>query len=183
MFGFVFVTFNTFSSICEYNIALFVLVNFCFLVATVELVAVGGKYIACTSESVTLQCTVMGDFLTWNTPEGALNLVRGRQDNTIGGSFQAMLINLNDTHLRSTLTFNITSQTTINCSDINDRTESTITFFIEGIIMQDVATLHFSGNCHLCRSTKCPRSPTDSPGQDQETEQDILLSDCGVEHS
>ena len=183
MFGFVFVTFNTFSSICEYNIASLVLIQFCFLVATVELVAVGGKNVVCTGESVTLQCTVMGDRLTWNTTEGALNLVRGRLGNTIGDSFQAMLINLNDTHLRSTLTLDITFQTTINCSDINDRSESTITLFIEGIIMQDVTTLHLSGNYYLCRSTKCSRSPTDSPGQDQETEQDILLSDCGVEHS
>ena len=47
-----------------------------YLVATVDLVVVGGNNAVCTgASSVTLQCMLMGDTITWITPEGALNFL------------------------------------------------------------------------------------------------------------
>ena len=83
----------------------------------VELVVVGGNNAFCTGVSVTLQCIIKGDTLTWITPEGALNFVRGRQSESNSGGYQGQLQELNDTHLSSTLTFTFNFHITINCTD------------------------------------------------------------------
>ena len=43
--------------------------------ATVDLNLVGDNNALCAGASVTLQCTLTGDLLIWNTPQGALNFV------------------------------------------------------------------------------------------------------------
>ena len=99
--------------------------------ATVDLVVVGDSNTQCTGASVTLQCTLTGDVLTWITPEGALNFVRGRQDVSNAGSYQAMLTELNSTHLSSRLTFTFDAEITINCSDTSASNSTTLV--IEGM--------------------------------------------------
>ena len=101
--------------------------------ANVELVVVGGNNPVCSNASVTLQCTLMGNILTWNTPEGALNFVRGRQNESYVGSYYATHMELNDTHLISTLSFTITAEITINCSDTHSSDGTTIV--IEGMVL------------------------------------------------
>ena len=94
----------------------------------IELVAVGGNGAFCSGASVTLQCTLTGDVLTWNTPDGAFNLIRGRPINESGaGSYHGRLQELNSTHLRSNLTFTFTSQITISCSDDSENISITVT--------------------------------------------------------
>ena len=100
-------------------------------VATIELVAVGGNSAVCSGASVTLQCTLTGDGLTWNTPNGELNFVRGRASEPDVGSYHGRLQELNSTHLRSNLTFTFTSQITISCYDGSANTSTTIS--TEGI--------------------------------------------------
>ena len=92
---------------------------------------VGDNNALCTGASVTLQCTLTGDVLTWITPEGALNFVRGRQSESNAGSYQGQLTELNDTHLRSTLTFTFTAPITINCTD--QSASSSINVTVEGM--------------------------------------------------
>ena len=101
--------------------------------ANVELLVVGDNNAVCSGASVTLQCTLMGNVLTWNTPEGALNFVRGRQDESNAGSYHARLMEPNATHLISRLSFTFTSEITINCSDNTASTSTTVT--TEGIII------------------------------------------------
>ena len=100
------------------------------LAAAIELVVVGGKNALCTGASVTLQCTLTGHVLTWNTPEGALNFVRGGKSE-INEIYQGNLEELNDTHIRSTLAFNCSAEITINCTDQMDQRSTTI--IIEGV--------------------------------------------------
>ena len=147
--------------------------------AAVDLVIVGDNNVLCTGASVTLQCTLTGNVLTWNTPDGALNFVRGRQVESNAGSYYGQLMEPDATHLRSTLSFIFTAEITINCSDTTASNSATLV--VEGIASQvlDVCTLVLT----TYRSTKCPGSTTDGPGKDHETQQDILLSVCGVEHS
>ena len=147
--------------------------------ASVDLGVVGDNNALCTGATATLQCTLMGNILTWNTPEGALNFVRGFQSESNAGSYHGQLIELNATHLKSTLTFIFTTEITINCSDTTT-TSNSITLVVEGIASRR-AYLLIAGS--TCRSPECPRSATDGSGQDQETEQNSLLSVCGVEHS
>ena len=95
---------------------------------------VGGYNALCTETSITLQCTLSGDFLSWNTPEGTLYLVRGIHNNNFDtnvGSYHGQLEELNGTHIRSKLTFNFTVQITINCTDLTSSNSSTI--IIEGV--------------------------------------------------
>ena len=97
----------------------------------IELVAVGGNSAVCLDASVTLQCTLTGDVLTWNTPNGGLNFIRNRASESDAGFYHGRLQELNSTHLRSNLTFTFTSQITISCSDDSENTSTTIS--IEGI--------------------------------------------------
>ena len=97
----------------------------------IDLVAVGDNNAVCTGASVTLQCTLTGNVLTWNTPGGALNFVRGFQSESNAGSYYGQLMELNATHLRSTLSFTFTAEITINCSDAT--ASSTLTVTIEGM--------------------------------------------------
>ena len=99
-------------------------------VATIELVVVGGNGAFCSGASVTLQCTLTGDVLTWNTPDGALNFIRGRSRESDDGSYHGRLLE-NSTHLRSNLTFTFTSQITISCSD--GSVNASLTISTEGI--------------------------------------------------
>ena len=99
--------------------------------AAVDVVVVGDNNAVCTGASVTLQCTLTGNVLTWNTPDGALNFVRGRQDESNAGSYYGQLMELNATHLRSTLSFTFAAEITINCSETT--ASSTITLTREGI--------------------------------------------------
>ena len=146
--------------------------------ASVDLGVVGDNNALCTGATATLQCTLMGNVLTWNTPEGALNFDHGFQSEPNAGSYHGQLIELNATHQKSILTFTFTTEITINCSDTT--TSNSVTLVVEGMASRR-AYLHIAGS--TCRSPECTRSATDSPGQDQETEQDSLLSVCGVEHS
>ena len=100
-------------------------------VATVDLVVVGGNNAFCVGMSVTLQCTLMGGLLTWETPEGAYNFIRGRQNTSYAGSYYGQLMESNDTHLISTLTFTFTTEITINCSDTSSIAGTTV--IVEGI--------------------------------------------------
>ena len=101
------------------------------IVAAVDIAVVGGNNVLCTGEIVTVQCTLMGDAFTWITPDGVLNFIRGRQNESFAGSYQGQFQELNDTHLRSTLTFTFTSPTTINCTDLSANNSTTI--MIEGM--------------------------------------------------
>ena len=98
----------------------------------IELVAVGGNSAVCSGASVTLQCTLTGDVLTWNTPDGVLNFIQGRLINeSDAGPYHGRLQELNSTHLRSNLTFTFTSQITISCSDGSENISITVT--VKGI--------------------------------------------------
>ena len=97
----------------------------------VELVVVGGNSAVCSGASVTLQCTLTGNVLTWNTPDGAFNFIQGRSNQSESGPYDGRLQELNSTHLISNLTFTFTSQTIISCSDGSENTSTTIS--IEGI--------------------------------------------------
>ena len=95
------------------------------------LVAVMSKQPACPGEPVAVQCTVGGDVLTWNTSEGALNLVRGRQEESIAGSFHWCLQELNNDTLQSTLTFSATTRFDIECG--NSTESSSVSVQVEGV--------------------------------------------------
>ncbi|CAI8001974.1 hypothetical protein GBAR_LOCUS3291, partial [Geodia barretti] len=134
MFYFALLTFTTFATTCKYTFLTYptsVGMNHNFLpVATVDLVVVGGNNALCVGMSVTLQCTVMGGVLTWETPEGALNFIRGRQNTSYQGSYYGQLMESNDTHLISTLNFTFTTEITINCSDTSSIAGTTV--IVEG---------------------------------------------------
>ena len=90
----------------------------------------------CSGASVTLQCTLAGNTLTWNTPDGALNFVRDRGSESDAGSYHGKFWEINSTHLRSNITFIINKQTLIQCSD--NIVDENITLGIEGVILQCV---------------------------------------------
>ena len=73
---------------CLIGMDIFTLVSIISLssVATIP-VAVISKQPACPGEPVAVQCTLGGRILTWNTPDGAFSLVRGRQEKGDSGSF------------------------------------------------------------------------------------------------
>ena len=79
--------------------------------------AVGGNNAFCSGASVTLQCTLTGDVLSWHIGDRAINFVRGFSSEADAGLYHGQLLELNSTHLRSNLTFTFTSQITISCSD------------------------------------------------------------------
>ena len=145
--------------------------------ANVELVVVGGNNAVCSGANVTLQCTLMGNILSWNTPEGDFNFIRGRQAAPFPRFYYGQLMELNGTLLRSTLSFTFTAEITFYCS--SDISDSSTTVVLEGMnLLKKVRSIY-----SIHRSPECTRSATNSPGQDQETEQDSLLGVCGVEHS
>ena len=138
MFYSVFLVFATFSTTCKqiaditYSLLrVTVKLHSSPLVAAVDLVIVGNNNVLCTGASVTLQCTLTGNVLTWNTPDGALNFVRGRQVESNAGSYYGQLVELNATHLQSTLSFIFTAEITINCSDTTASNSATLV--VEGI--------------------------------------------------
>ena len=75
---------------------------------------VGGSRGVCSGASVTLQCTLTGDLLVWKKPDGDINLVRGHSTTSGSGTYQWELVELNDTHLQSSLTFTFSNHVTIN---------------------------------------------------------------------
>ena len=111
----------------------------------VELVVVGGNSAFCSGASVTLQCTLTGDVLTWNTPDGALNFIRGRSSESDDGPYHGRLLE-NSTHLISNLTFTFTSQITISCSDGSENTSLTISIEGESVLhmlKEKLCRIHF----------------------------------------
>ena len=109
--------------------------------AFVDIAVVGGNNAQCTGASVTLQCALMGDVLIWLTPHGAINLFRGRE-NDINSHYHAHLMEVNASHLRSTLDFNFTAQITISCSDTTAMDSATI--IVEGMNLHQT-TLALNG--------------------------------------
>ena len=92
---------------------------------------VGGSRGVCSGASVTLQCTLTGNLLLWKKPDGDINLVRGLHTTWSGsGTYQWELVELDDTHLQSSLTFTFSNQITINCTNV--AYTSSITIHIEG---------------------------------------------------
>ena len=96
-----------------------------------DLVVVGGSRGVCSGASVTLQCTLTGDILIWNKPDGDINLVRGHSTTSGSGTYQWELVELDNTLLQSSLTFTFLNHITINCTD-NEAYTSSITIYIEG---------------------------------------------------
>ena len=92
---------------------------------------VGGLDAVCSGDSVSVQCTLSGDMLTWITPDGALNLLRGRQSIGDAGAYHWILQELDESLLQSTVTFTVTTQTTMTCLDRSNSSEVTIN--IEGM--------------------------------------------------
>ena len=122
--------------------------------ATIDLVVVGGNNAVCSGASVTLQCTLTGDVLSWNTPDGTLNFIRGRSSLSDAGLYNGRLQELNSTHLRSNLTFTFTSQITISCSDGCANSSITVTVEGESLClcrgwMQDSGGIQHSDHWHL----------------------------------
>ena len=94
------------------------------------------SFAQCSGASVTLQCTLAGNTLTWNTPDGALSFVRDRSNKSERGFYHGEFWEINSTHVRSNITFIINKQALIQCSD-NIALEN-ITLGIEGVILQCV---------------------------------------------
>ena len=95
---------------------------------------VGGSTAECTSASVTLQCTVTGNSLTWTTPDGQLILIRGVHTDLDRDLYRTQLQEINATHLRSNLTFINNDQISFICTD-SENTAEIITVSIEGNCM------------------------------------------------
>ena len=102
--------------------------------ATIDLVVVKDSVAQCSGASVTLQCTLAANTLIWITPDGALNFVRDRSNESEAGSYHGKLWEINSTHLRSNITFIITEQISIQCSD--NIVDENITLGIEDVILQ-----------------------------------------------
>ena len=149
-------------------------------VATVELLVVENSRYVCSGTSVTLQCSVTGDILTWKKRDGDINLLRNIHTSSVSGPYQWQLEEIDEYKLQSSITFFVSNQFTMNCTN-NEGDSSSVTLVVEGNII--LISFTFILFLHLCRSTECTGSSPDGPGQDQETEQDSLLSVCGVEHS
>ena len=95
-------------------------------------VAVTSNQPACPGESVAVQCTVGGNVLTWNTPEGAISLIRDRQEEADAGSFHWTLLELDASTLQSTLTFSATTEFTIECSNTTESSSASVQ--VEGVV-------------------------------------------------
>ena len=144
-------------------------------VATVDLVVVGGSQAVCAGASVSLQCTLTGNILVWQTENGDINLVRGLHTSSSSGTYQWQLEELDENELQSTITFVVNNEVTINCSTPQHDLAS-ITLIIEGSIAiygRHLCVFAFSQLLYflrciniLHRSSKCPRQTIDSPGQD-----------------
>ena len=96
-------------------------------------VAVTSNQPACPGESVAVQCTVGGSRLTWNTPEGAINIIRGRQEEGDAGSFHWTRLELDGNTLQSTLTFSATTGFNIECS--NSTESAPVSVQVEGELL------------------------------------------------
>ena len=81
---------------------------------------------ACPGEPVAVQCTLGGRILTWNTPEGALILIRGRQEEGDSGPFHWTLQELDASTLQSTLTFSTTTEIAIGCSNGTESSSASV---------------------------------------------------------
>ena len=106
----------------------------CFAVATVDLMVVGGSDAVCSGASVTLHCTLTGDILTWSKKDGDINLVRSLHTTSISDTYQWQLEELDEYRLKSSITFAVGSNFTINCTNFAGGSSS-VTLFIEGIII------------------------------------------------
>ena len=93
-------------------------------------VAVISNQPACPGEPVAVQCTLGGRILTWNTPEGAFSLIRGRQEEGDLGPFHWTLQELDADTLQSTLTFSTTTEIVIGCN--NGTASSSASVQVEG---------------------------------------------------
>ena len=88
----------------------------------------------CSGVSVELQCTLAGDYLHWDTPGGFINFSREMAPEEMNQSslYLGQFMVFNSSHLRSSLTLTIVTQTTtVSCSGTN--TTSSTTIKIEGI--------------------------------------------------
>ena len=109
--------------------------------------AVTSNQPACPGERVAVQCTVGGDVFTWNTPEGAINLLRARHEEGGAGSFHWTLLKIDASTLQSTLTFSATAEFAIGCS--NGTESSSVSVQVEGgvhVIKHNIITVHDRGS-------------------------------------
>ena len=142
MFYFALLTFTTFATTCKYTFLTYPTSVGNFLpVATVDVVVVGDNNTLCVGMSVTLQCTLMGGVLAWETPDGAFNFIRGRQNTSYRNSYYGQLMEPNGTHLISTLNFTFTTEITINCSDTSSIAGTTV--IVEGTLFLDTHIFTF----------------------------------------
>ena len=87
----------------------------------------------CAGDAVSVQCTLTGDTLTWDTPQGAINILRGRQISGETGVYEWVVEELDENTLQSTLIFIIvTTQITMGCD--NGSNSSVVTVRIEGTL-------------------------------------------------
>ena len=86
--------------------------------------AVTSNQPACPGEPVAVQCTVGGDVLTWNIPDGAFNILRGRHEEGDVTSFHWTLLELDENTLQSTLTFAATTEFYVGCTNDTESSDS-----------------------------------------------------------
>ena len=98
---------------------------------------VGGSIAQCSGASVTLQCTVAGNILIWNTPVGQFFLARGVATGMNRGTHQTQLQVLNETHLKSNLTFIVNYEISVNCTD-GGHVARNMTVIIEGVSLYNL---------------------------------------------
>ena len=79
---------------------------------------VEGSQSQCYGAAVTLQCTLTGDHLIWETIAGDINLSRGEHTSSTSGSYQWELIELDEYRLKSLISFIVNSENTVNCTEL-----------------------------------------------------------------
>ena len=107
---------------------------------------VRGSIAQCSGASVTLQCTVAGNILIWNTPEGQFFLARGVATGMNRSIYKSQLQALNETHLRSNLTFIVNYEISVNCTD-GGHAARNMSVTIEGI---DVLYYNVGSIIYVC---------------------------------
>ena len=100
-------------------------------IASIDVVVVGGEDV-CAGDTASVQCTLTGDILTWNTPQGAINILRGRQRSGETGAYTWRVEELDENTLQSTLIFMVTALITMGCDDGSN--SSVVTVRIEGML-------------------------------------------------
>ena len=90
-----------------------------------------GAQAVCSGSNITLQCTLAGDFLTWITPHGDINLVRGVHNMSTSGSYYWQLRELDEDTIQSIITFVVDTEIEIGCTD--RFISSSIIVAVEGI--------------------------------------------------